>query len=105
MSESKRVVVTGMGVIAPVGNTVEECWASVVAGGRAWGRSRASTPRRLETRIAGEVKDFDPEQYIPAKEARRMDRFIQFAVAAAGQALESARLHRHAGERAARSAC
>jgi 3-oxoacyl-[acyl-carrier-protein] synthase II len=90
VSESRRVVVTGMGAVAPVGNTVEECWANVVAGRSGLGPITRFDASGLETRIAGEVKGFDPEQYIPAKEARRMDRFTQFAVSVAAQALESA---------------
>ena len=83
----KRVVVTGMGAIAPVGNTVEECWASIIAGRSGLGPITRFDASGLETRIAGEVKGFRPEDHIPPKEARRMDRFIQFAVAVSGQAL------------------
>lgn len=90
MSERKRVVVTGMGAISPVGNTVEEGWASISAGRSGLGPITRFDAAPLETRIAGEVKGFIPEDYIPAKEARRMDRFIQFAVATASQALQSA---------------
>ncbi|HUS13646.1 MAG TPA: beta-ketoacyl-ACP synthase II [Chloroflexia bacterium] len=90
MGEWKRVVVTGMGVISPVGNTVEEAWASIINGRSGLGPITTFDASGLETRIAGEVKGFVPEEYIPAKEARRMDRFTQFAVAAASQALTQA---------------
>jgi beta-ketoacyl-acyl-carrier-protein synthase II len=81
-----------MGLISPVGNTVEEAWASVTAGRSGLGPITHFDPSRLETRIAGEVKGFNPDQYIPAKEVRRMDRFTQFALAATAQALEQAAL-------------
>jgi 3-oxoacyl-[acyl-carrier-protein] synthase II len=90
VGEQKRVVVTGMGAIAPVGNTVEECWANISAGRSGLGPITRFDASGLETRIAGEVKGFTPEAYIPAKEVRRMDRFIQFAVATSGQAIASA---------------
>jgi len=90
VGEQKRVVVTGMGAIAPVGNTVEECWANIIAGRSGLGPITRFDASGLETRIAGEVKGFTPEAYIPAKEVRRMDRFIQFAVATASQAIQSA---------------
>ncbi|MGI8588160.1 MAG: beta-ketoacyl-ACP synthase II [Chloroflexia bacterium] len=89
MGEARRVVVTGMGAISPVGNTVEEAWESVIAGRSGLGPITRFDASALETRIAGEVKDFNPEEYIPPKEARRMDRFIQFAVAVSSQALTS----------------
>ena len=65
MGEQKRVVVTGMGAIAPVGNTVEECWANIIAGRSGLGPITRFDPSGLETRIAGEVKGFNPEDYIP----------------------------------------
>ncbi len=90
--ERTRVVITGMGLICPVGNTVEESWATVVAGRSGLGPITHFDPSRFETRIAGEVKGFNPEQYIPAKEIRRMDRFSHFAVGATTQALAQAAL-------------
>ncbi len=92
MTERTRVVITGMGLICPVGNTVEESWATVVAGRSGLGPITHFDPSRFETRIAGEVKGFNPEQYIPAKEVRRMDRFSHFALAATAQALAQAAL-------------
>ncbi len=90
MGEQRRVVVTGMGALAPVGNSVDEAWAHVIAGQSGIGPITRFDPSGLETRIAGEVTGFVPEEYIPPKEVRRMDRFIQFAVAVAGQALQHA---------------
>src|SRR3954453_23881893 len=78
-----------MGVISPVGNTVDDAWASIRAGRSGLGPITQFDASGLETRIAGEVKGFKPEDYIPAKEAGRVGRFIQFAAATAGQALKS----------------
>lgn len=90
MGEYKRVVVTGMGVVSPLGLTVEESWAGAIAGRSGIGPITQCDASHLATQIAGEVKGFVPENYIPAKEVRRMDRFIQLTVAAAGQALAHA---------------
>jgi len=83
----RRVVVTGLGLISPVGNTVEEGWANLIAG-----RSGIDTITKFDTTgfactFAGEVKGFKTEDYIPAKEARHMDDFIHFGVAASMQAV------------------
>ena len=91
MGEQTRVVVTGMGMISPVGNTVEEAWANIIAGRSGTGPITRFDPSDLESRVVGEVKGFNPEEYIPPKEIRRMDRFIQFAIAASSQALTQAR--------------
>jgi 3-oxoacyl-[acyl-carrier-protein] synthase II len=92
MGDNKRVVITGMGAISPVGSTVEENWAAITAGksGITLITHFDAVAAGTESRIAGEVKNFDPAAYIPAKEVRRMDRFIQLGVAAAKMALESA---------------
>jgi len=84
----RRVVITGMGVVSPVGNSVDEFWNSLTSGKsgiRAIDRFDASG---FATTIAGQVKDFNPEDFMDKKEARRMDRFVQYAVAAARQAIE-----------------
>src|SRR6476620_5934862 len=86
----RRVVITGMGVVSPVGNSVEEAWSNIAAGKSGIGPITSFDTGSLEVKIAGEVRDFDPLTYIPAKEARHMDRFIQFGVAAAAQALHNA---------------
>lgn len=88
----RRVVVTGLGLISPVGNSVAEGWANLVAG-----RSGIATVTRfdasaLSCRIAGEVKGFNVEDYIPGKEARHMDSFIHYGMAAAIQAVQDAGL-------------
>jgi 3-oxoacyl-[acyl-carrier-protein] synthase II len=80
------VVVTGLGIISPVGNTVPEAWESILAGKSGITRVTRFDPSRLSCQIAGEVKDFDVSKYLSPKEARRMDRFIHFGMAAGLQA-------------------
>jgi 3-oxoacyl-[acyl-carrier-protein] synthase II len=88
----KRVVVTGIGVISPVGIGIEAFWQSLINGQSGLGPVTQFDASQLATRIAGEVKDFDPLQYLDKKEARRMDRFTQFALSAAKMAVEDAAL-------------
>src|SRR5580765_1342524 len=90
--ERRRVVVTGLGMITPLGSTVEKTWEGILAGKSGIGPITRFDPAGLETTIAGEVRDFDPLEYMDRKEIRRSDRFVHFAVASAGQALKSARL-------------
>jgi 3-oxoacyl-[acyl-carrier-protein] synthase II len=80
------VVVTGLGIISPVGNTVAEAWDSTLAGRSGISRVTRFDPSRLSSQIAGEVKEFDAAKYLSPKEARRMDRFIHFGIAAGLQA-------------------
>ncbi|MCS6964090.1 MAG: beta-ketoacyl-[acyl-carrier-protein] synthase II, partial [Thermoflexus sp.] len=87
-----RVVITGMGAITPLGNDVETFWQNVVAGRSGVGPITLFNASSLKTRIAAEVRDFDPEAWFGRKEARRLDRYAQFALAAAQQALQDARL-------------
>jgi 3-oxoacyl-[acyl-carrier-protein] synthase II len=84
--QRRRVVVTGLGIISPVGNTVPDAWQAVLAGKSGIGRVTRFDPARLSSQIAGEVKDFDVSKYLSPKEARRMDRFIHFGMAAGLQA-------------------
>jgi 3-oxoacyl-[acyl-carrier-protein] synthase II len=84
--QRRRVVVTGLGVISPVGNTVPEAWDAVLAGKSGITRISRFDPSRLASQIAGEVKAFDVARYLSPKEARRMDRFIHFGMAAGLQA-------------------
>ncbi|MBE3579205.1 MAG: beta-ketoacyl-ACP synthase II [Caldanaerobacter subterraneus] len=85
-----RVVVTGLGVISPLGNTVEKFWNLLINGENGIGLVTKFDTSEFPTKVAAEVKDFDPTLYIDKKEARRMDRFIQFAVASTKLALEDA---------------
>jgi len=88
----RRVVVTGLGVISPIGNTVEDFWTSLKEGKSGISKIERFDASEYTTQIAGEVKDFDCSQYLGRKDAKRMDRFTQFAVCAAGQALEDSGL-------------
>jgi len=89
---SKRVVVTGMGVISPVGIGLENFWSALTTGKSGIDRITKFDPTEYSTQVAGEVKDFTPTDYLDKKEARRMDRYTQFAVAATGMALKHAAL-------------
>jgi len=93
----KKVVVTGMGAISPIGNTVEEFCASLKAGKSGVGPITSFDTTNFDVKVAGEVKNFDPKQWIDGKEARKMSRFTQFAAAAAAQALIDAGLLGEAG--------
>jgi len=88
----RRVVVTGMGIVSPIGNDPATVWRALMEGRSGTRRIERIDADDLPSRIAGEVRAFDPCAYLPAKEARRTDRFIQFAVAAAKAALQAARL-------------
>lgn len=89
---SRRVVVTGIGAITPVGNNVTSTWEALKNGRSGIARITAFDPSDLETQFAGEVKDFDPTERFGRKEARRMDRVTQFAMEACSQAIAHARL-------------
>jgi 3-oxoacyl-[acyl-carrier-protein] synthase II len=88
----RRVVVTGLGAVSPLGNSVPELWAGLRAGKSGIGPITLIDAGDLSVRIAGEVKGFDPSLRMDAKDARKMDRFSQFAVFAAMEALEDAGL-------------
>jgi 3-oxoacyl-[acyl-carrier-protein] synthase II len=89
---TRRVVVTGLGAVTPIGLDVPSTWDSLVHGRSGITRISRFDPSAYETQIAGEVKGFDAAKYMDRKEVRRTDRFAQYAVAAASQALEDARL-------------
>ena len=88
----RRVVVTGLGLISPVGNSVAEGWANLIAGRSGIANITRFDASALACRFAGEVKGFNVEDYIPAKEARHMDTFIHFGMAASIQAVRDAGL-------------
>ena len=92
MGKNRRVVVTGMGAIAPIGNSVEEFWNGIKEGKTGFGPITYFDTADYRCKLAAEVKDFDPAQYMDKKSARRMEQFCQFAVAAAGQAISDAGL-------------
>lgn len=82
----RRVVVTGLGIVSPVGNSIQEAWGNIVAGNSGIGAITRFDASAFSARIAGEVKNFDLSQYISAKDARRMDTFIHYGLAAGIQA-------------------
>ncbi|MBY4947087.1 beta-ketoacyl-ACP synthase II [Cupriavidus respiraculi] len=88
----RRVVVTGLGLVSPVGNTVAEGWANLVAGQSGIATITKFDHSALAVHFAGEVKGFNAEEYIPAKEAPRMDTFIHYGIAAGTQALKDSGL-------------
>jgi len=92
MSKNRRVVITGMGAITPIGNSVEEFWNGIKEGKTGFGPITYFDTADYRCKLAAEVKDFDPTQYMDKKSARRMEQFCQFAVAAAGQAIADAGL-------------
>ncbi|NBC28607.1 MAG: beta-ketoacyl-ACP synthase II [Spirochaetes bacterium] len=89
---SRRVVITGMGAITPIGNSIPEMWESVKAGKSGAGPITKFDPSEFATKIAAEVKDFDAKEYMDKKEARKMEIFSQFTVAASLEAMKDAKL-------------
>lgn len=92
MGKNRRVVITGMAAITPIGNSVEEFWNGIKEGKTGFGPITYFDTADYRCKLAAEVKDFDPTQYMDKKSARRMEQFCQFAVAAAGQAIADAGL-------------
>jgi 3-oxoacyl-[acyl-carrier-protein] synthase II len=92
MGTRRRVVVTGLGLVSPVGNSVAEGWANLVAGRTGIGPITRFDASAMACRFAGEVKGFRIEDYVPAKEARHMDTFIHYGMAASMQAVADAGL-------------
>ncbi len=88
----RRIVVTGLGIISPVGNDVASAWASIVAGRSGIGAVTHFDAAAYPTRIAGEVNGFDPAQYVPPKDVKKMDPFIHYGIAAGMQALRDSGL-------------
>jgi len=88
----RRVVVTGMGAVSALGNDVASTWEGLLAGRSGIRRIEAFDPSRVDSQIAGEVRDFDPSDVLDRKEMRRMDRYIQFGLVVARQALDQAGL-------------
>ncbi|QKK02708.1 MAG: beta-ketoacyl-ACP synthase II [Pseudomonadota bacterium] len=95
MRGDRRIVITGMGCISPVGNTIADAWTAICAGRSGIARLTAFDPDRFPAKIAGEVRDFDVEQYLTAREARKCDPFIHYGMAAAIQAIDDAGLEAH----------
>jgi 3-oxoacyl-[acyl-carrier-protein] synthase II len=91
-SKMRRVVITGMGALAPNGNSVEEMWESLINGRGGITRVTAFDSTPFTSQIGGEVKGFDPTEWLNPKEIRRMDRFVQFAIVASKMAVKDAGL-------------
>ena len=91
----RKVVITGMGSVSPLGVTVDECWKAAVAGQSGIAPITRFDVSQFATRIGGEVKNFDPVQYIESKEVKKLDLFSQFALAASVEAWQSANLGSH----------
>ena len=89
---ARRVVVTGVGVVSPVGNKVETFWQNLVQGKSGISRIDSFDASAFDSKIAGEVKQFDSSKYLSPKESRRMERFVQFAVYAAKEAYQDSGL-------------
>jgi 3-oxoacyl-[acyl-carrier-protein] synthase II len=87
MQQQRRVVVTGMGLICGVGNTAPQLWEGLLAGKSGMAEITAYPLEGHSVRFAAEVKDFDPHVFVDKKEARKMGRFIHFAMAAAAEAM------------------
>ncbi len=102
--DTERVVITGLGAVTPIGNTVEEFWSSIRAGKGGAGPITRFDATEFQTKIAAEVKDFDPTAFIDRRDARKMDRFSQYAAAASVQAMRDAGLE-HGGVEPERLGC
>jgi 3-oxoacyl-[acyl-carrier-protein] synthase II len=96
---SRRVVVTGLGIVSPVGLGVAEAWASIVAGRSGIGTITRFDASAFSSRIAGEVKGFDVSRWLSAKEARRYDTFIHYGLVATMEAMRDASLEDFAGDK------
>ena len=90
---TKEVVITGIGMISPVGNTIDTSWNNLINGNSGIDVIKSFDTSEMETKIAGEIKDFNPIDLIGKKESRRMDRFSQLAIVASQEALNSAQLN------------
>ena len=92
MNNRRRVVITGVGAVTPLGNSIEETWQAVKEGKSGVGPLTRLDVDKFAANIAAEVKDFEIEQYIERKEARKMDRFTHYALAASIMAMKDATL-------------
>ena len=90
--DRRRIVITGMGVVSPIGNDVASTWQSALEGRSGADMITKFDTTRFDTKFASEIKDFNPEDYIPARDTRRMDRFIHYAIAVSKQAAAEANL-------------
>src|SRR3954452_3143129 len=92
MMKKRRVVVTGIGAVTPVGNDAETSWANIIKGQSGIGPLTRLNADEYSAKVAAEVKDFNIEEYVDRKEARKMDRFTHYAIAASVMAVKDAKL-------------
>src|SRR5579871_2750905 len=90
--DARRVVITGMGVVTSLGLGADSLWRNIIAGRSGVGPITNFDASEFTTRFAAEIKEFNPEDYMERKEAKKMDRFVQFAVAASRMAVEDSGL-------------
>ncbi len=88
--DSQRVVITGIGLVTPLAHDAPDTWAAILAGRSGMGPITQFDMTNFKTHLAAEVKDFDPTRYVDKQQARRMDRFLHFAAAAAKEAMADA---------------
>jgi 3-oxoacyl-[acyl-carrier-protein] synthase II len=99
MCVKKRVVLTGLGVISPIGNNKNDFWKAILAGKSGTAVLTAFDPSLFTTQIAAEIKGFEPAKYFSSKEIRHMDRFVQFAMVAAKEAIEDSKIDLNKADR------
>ncbi len=92
-NENKRVVITGIGAVTPIGLTVDEFWQSMMEGKSGAAEIKSFDTSKLDTKFACELKDFDPTKYIDKKTVRRLDPYAQYALASATQAIADSNLN------------
>ena len=97
--DKKRVVVTGLGLVTPVGDTIDDFWNSLLEGRSGVSKVTCFDPSNFSSQIAAEVKDFDPSLYFNSKDTRKTDRFVQFAIAASKKAVDNSGLNVSAEDR------
>ncbi|MEO5953781.1 MAG: beta-ketoacyl synthase N-terminal-like domain-containing protein, partial [Chloroflexia bacterium] len=90
--ERRRIVITGMGAVSPIGNSVDATWQAAMEGKSGAELVTKIDISKFDSKIACEIKNFNPEEYIPARDVRRMDRFIHYAIAVCRQAAVHANL-------------
>jgi 3-oxoacyl-[acyl-carrier-protein] synthase II len=92
MLKKKRVVVTGLGTVSPIGNTIDKFWNSLLEGKSGVRRLTCFDPTHFTCKIAAEIRDFNPSTHLSAKDMKRMDRFVQFAVVGAKMAVADSKM-------------
>ncbi|MBC8389291.1 MAG: beta-ketoacyl-[acyl-carrier-protein] synthase II, partial [Actinobacteria bacterium] len=91
-NNERRVVITGMGVVTSIGSTIKDYWENLISGKSGVSRVKRFDVSKISSRIAAQIEDFEPKDYMSAKQAKRMDRFSQLGVAAAKMTVEDSGL-------------